>query len=53
MITPGTFGDPSLPGNGLSDIHAISHEVSEWYEPDPFVNNVVQPWETPTAPQYG
>jgi hypothetical protein len=53
MITPGTFGDPSKPGNGLSDIHAFSHEVSEWYD-DPFVNNYVQPWEDlVTAPQYG
>lgn len=53
MITPGTFGDPSLPGNGLSDIHAFSHEVSEWMD-DPFVNNFVQPWEDDVfAPQYG
>lgn len=36
----------------ISDIHALSHEVSEWYD-DPFVNNRVQPWLTPTAPQYG
>ncbi len=53
MITPGTFGDPSIPGLGLSDIHAFSHEVSEWYD-DPFVNNLVQPWEDlDFAPQYG
>jgi hypothetical protein len=44
MISPGTFGDPSIELNGLSDIHAFSHEVSEWYD-DPFVNNYVQPWE--------
>lgn len=37
---------------GLSDIHALSHEVSEWLD-DPFTNNAVQPWLTPTAPQYG
>jgi hypothetical protein len=53
MISPGTFGDPSIERNGLSDIHAFSHEVSEWYD-DPFVNNFVQPWEDEEfAPQYG
>jgi hypothetical protein len=36
----------------LQDIHALSHEVSEWAD-DPFVNNAVEPWVTPTAPQYG
>jgi hypothetical protein len=50
---PGIFG-PN-PGDAISfiqDIHALSHEVQEWYD-DPFVNNVVNPWLTPTAPQYG
>jgi len=50
---PGTFGN----GNGgpdpfLRDIHALSHEIAEWGD-DPFVNNHVNPWLTPTAPQYG
>ena len=36
----------------LQDIHALSHEIAEWGD-DPFVNNSVQPWLTPTAPQYG
>jgi hypothetical protein len=36
----------------LQDIHALSHEISEWAD-DPFVSNLVQPWLTPTAPQYG
>jgi hypothetical protein len=36
----------------LQDIHAISHEIAEWAD-DPFVNNWVEPWLTPTAPQYG
>jgi hypothetical protein len=36
----------------ISDIHGLSHEVQEWYD-DPFVNNLVNPWLTPTAPQYG
>jgi hypothetical protein len=40
------------PVRGLADIHALSHEVSEWLD-DPYVNNAVQPWLTPTAPQYG
>ena len=52
FITPRTFSGFDQPGAGLGDIHAISHEVSEWYD-DPFINNLVQPWETPTAPQYG
>ena len=51
--TPGTFGD----GNGgadpfVRDIHALSHEIAEWGD-DPFGNNTVDPWLTPTAPQYG
>lgn len=36
----------------LQDIHALSHEIAEWGD-DPFVNNKVEPWVTPTAPQYG
>jgi hypothetical protein len=52
FITPRSFGGFDQPGAGLGDIHAISHEVSEWYD-DPFVNNIVNPWLTPTAPQYG
>jgi hypothetical protein len=47
----GTRTEPK-PTRGLSDIHALSHEVSEWLD-DPFTNNAVQPWLTPTAPQYG
>jgi hypothetical protein len=52
-VPPGLYARP----NGgvywaLQDIHAISHEIAEWAD-DPFVNNTVQPWLTPTAPQYG
>ncbi len=52
-VPPGLYAQP----NGgvfwaLQDIHAISHEVAEWAD-DPFVDNVVNPWLTPTAPQYG
>jgi hypothetical protein len=52
-VQPGIY---SRPDNGtdwaLQDIHALSHEISEWAD-DPFVNNWVEPWLTPTAPQYG
>lgn len=50
----GLFG-PNPGDNGVSyiaDIHGLSHEVQEWLD-DPFVNNAVNPWLTPTAPQYG
>ncbi len=47
---PGTFNPVSSPF--VTDIHALSHEVAEWGD-DPFVNNIVNPWLTPTAPQYG
>jgi hypothetical protein len=36
----------------IADIHALSHEVSEWLN-DPFVNNVVPAWSVPFEPQYG
>jgi hypothetical protein len=53
FITPRTFAGFDQPRRGLGDIHAVSHEVSEWYD-DPFVNNLVQPWEDlEFAPQYG
>jgi hypothetical protein len=52
-ISPGIYARP----NGgldwaLQDIHAITHEIAEWAD-DPFVDNWVEPWLTPTAPQYG
>lgn len=52
-LQPGVYARP----NGgtvwaLQDVHAISHEIAEWAD-DPFVNNYVEPWLTPTAPQYG
>jgi len=60
--TPGTYSGylsdytgsrtQPRPTRGLADIHALSHEISEWLD-DPFTNNAVQPWRTPTAPQYG
>jgi hypothetical protein len=52
-LEPGTFTKPrKVPISGLQDVQALSHEVSEWLN-DPFVLNVVTPWSTPTAPQYG
>ena len=51
-----TAGIYARPNGGtawaIQDIHAISHEIAEWAD-DPFVNNKVEPWLTPTAPQYG
>ncbi len=49
-VQPGIF-NPQLDW-ALQDIHALSHEIAEWGD-DPFVNNTVEPWLTPTAPQYG
>ena len=52
-LEPGTFTVPRrVPIDGLQDIDALSHEVSEWMN-DPFLLNAVTPWSTPTAPQYG
>lgn len=53
-IIPGTYPRVTTPPTqwAVQDIHALSHEISEWAD-DPFVNNAVQPWQTPTAPQYG
>jgi hypothetical protein len=56
-VQPGIYSRGLPPGGSglywaLQDIHALSHEISEWAD-DPFVNNLVQPWLTPTAPQYG
>ena len=56
-VSPGFYARPDVDGTGLrdwalQDIHPLSHEISEWAD-DPFTNNRVQPWVTPTAPQYG
>ncbi len=52
-VQPGLFSRPNGGTDwALQDIHALSHEISEWAD-DPFVNNSVEPWLTPTAPQYG
>jgi hypothetical protein len=52
-VQPGFYARPAGGTDwALQDIHALSHEIAEWAD-DPFVNNAVEPWLTPTAPQYG
>jgi hypothetical protein len=52
-VSPGVYARPSGGTDwALQDIHALTHEIAEWAD-DPFVNNTVEPWLTPTAPQYG
>jgi len=52
-VQPGIYARPDHGTDwALQDIHALSHEIAEWGD-DPFVNNYVEPWLTPTAPQYG
>lgn len=52
-VRPGFYARPDGGTDwALQDIHAVSHEIAEWAD-DPFVNNKVNPWLTPTAPQYG
>ncbi|MGZ4389085.1 MAG: hypothetical protein ACXVZL_06865 [Gaiellaceae bacterium] len=52
-VRPGIYARPNGGTDwALQDIHALSHEIAEWAD-DPFVNNWVEPWLTPTAPQYG
>jgi hypothetical protein len=36
----------------IQDISILTHEISEWAD-DPFTNNLVEPWLTPTATFYG
>ena len=52
-VQPGFYSRPNGGTDwALQDIHGLSHEIAEWAD-DPFVNNAVEPWLTPTAPQYG
>ncbi len=52
-MSPGIYARANGGTNwALQDIHGLSHEIAEWGD-DPFVNNGVEPWVTPTAPQYG
>lgn len=51
--SPGIYARPNGGTDwALQDVHALGHEIAEWAD-DPFINNFVQPWLTPTAPQYG
>jgi hypothetical protein len=52
-ISPGIYARPNGGTDwAVQDISVLSHEIAEWAD-DPFVNNFVEPWLTPTAPQYG
>ena len=52
-LAPGIYARPNGGRDwAVQDIHPLSHEIAEWGD-DPFVNNFVEPWLTPTAPQYG
>jgi hypothetical protein len=52
-LSPGVYARPNGGTDwALQDIHPLSHEIAEWAD-DPFINNDVEPWLTPTAPQYG
>jgi hypothetical protein len=52
-VRPGIFARPNGGTDwALQDISGLSHEIAEWAD-DPFINNYVEPWLTPTAPQYG
>ena len=52
-LSPGIYARPNGGTDwALQDIHPLSHEIAEWAD-DPFINNFVEPWLTPTAPQYG
>jgi hypothetical protein len=52
-LAPGIYARPNGGTDwAVQDIHPLSHEISEWAD-DPFINNFVEPWLTPTAPQYG
>ncbi|HEY2599375.1 MAG TPA: hypothetical protein VGJ79_12955 [Candidatus Dormibacteraeota bacterium] len=48
-LTPNTFPHFPAPFAGLSDIHALSHEIAEWID-NPLGMNVVQPYQIPPAP---
>ena len=48
-ITPGSSPGFPAPNRGLSDIHALSHEIAEWMN-DPFGVNKVQAYKLPVAP---
>jgi hypothetical protein len=51
-LSPGGFPQPDGTNWAFQDIHAVSHEISEWAD-DPFITNFVEPWLTATGPSYG
>ncbi len=46
-LEPGIFRNTNI-----ADIHGMTHEIAEWAN-DPFITNIVPPWTTPSAGQYG
>lgn len=46
------YSDLGIFSQPIADIHALSHELSEWMN-DPFINNKVPNWTVPSAAQYG
>jgi len=40
--------DAGILGSGISDVTAMSHEISEWFN-DPFGTNLVPAWQYPSA----
>jgi len=43
-----SWNTPDVVPENDTDVAALSHEISEWYN-DPFGTNVVPPWESPPA----
>jgi hypothetical protein len=43
-----SWADAGIFGNAVSDVTAISHEISEWFN-DPFSTNLVPDWQFPIA----
>jgi hypothetical protein len=41
--------DPNIFPPGWADVLPLSHEISEWIN-DPFINNLVPPWQFPGIP---
>lgn len=46
------YSDLGIFSQPIADIHALSHELSEWLN-DPFINNTVPNWTVPSESQYG
>lgn len=51
-LTAGFFTRDPIQSWARQDISGLSHEITEWAD-NPFTTSTVQPWRSPTAPQYG